>query len=390
MTALDDVCGIDERLIRRPWGGHHPRTVETTGEDAEPVARLALRPADKASWEWVGFEACIASGCDHCGVEVRASRDDYVEGVRHGFTHDVVAVHQPDLPPVFDQDHGNVERWGATQCGRGDTVDALAYDATGISTVGAVGRAPETMVDHDLLAHPPLKLVTVSDNLSLAPRPMRLDQVGTHVELEDAGVSLGGQTILRDLTLSVGSAEVLGIAGPNGSGKTTLLRLLATLTAPAQGTGRVLGATLGTSEVYEIRREIGLVGHIPTVVGELTLRENLDHATRLFGGDTARIERALQVVGLAGAADRKVEQSSYGMLRRTEAARLLITRPRLLLLDEAFSGLDVDAQQLIDALITRTTENGGAVVMVSHDAAHLAERAGRVMAISAGRLELAA
>jgi ABC-type multidrug transport system ATPase subunit len=142
--------------------------------------------------------------------------------------------------------------------------------------------------------------------------------------------------------------------------------------------------------VYGIRREIGLVGHIPTVVGELTLRENLDHATRLFGGDTARIERALQVVGLAEAADRKVEQSSYGMLRRTEAARLLITRPRLLLLDEAFSGLDVDAQQLIDALITRTTENGGAVVMVSHDASHLAERAGRVMAIAAGRLELAA
>ena len=232
--------------------------------------------------------------------------------------------------------------------------------------------------------------MTLSGNLSLTPRRMRLDQVGTHVELEDAGVSLGGQTILRNLTLSVGAAEVLGIAGPNGSGKTTLLRLLATLTAPAQGAGRVLGAALGTPEVYGIRREIGLVGHIPTVVGELTLRENLDHATRLFGGDTKRIERALQVVGLAEAADRKVEQSSFGMLRRTEAARLLMTRPRLLLLDEAFSGLDVDAQQLIDALITRTTESGGAVVMVSHDAAHLAERAGRVMAISAGRLELAA
>jgi heme exporter protein A len=390
MTALDHAFGTDQRLVGGPWGGHHQRTVETTGEDAEPVARLTLGPADEASRERVAFEAGIASGCRHGGVEIRARWDDHVEGVRHGFTHEIVAVHQPDLPPVFDQDHGDVERRGTTQCGCGDTVDPLAYHPTGISAVGAVGRAPVTRVDDYVRAHTSLKLMTLSDNLSLTPRRMRLDEVGTHVELEDAGVSLGGQTILRDLTLSVGAAEVLGIAGPNGSGKTTLLRLLATLTAPAKGTGRVLGAALGTPEVYGIRREIGLVGHIPTVVGELTLRENLDHATRLFGGDTARIERALQVVGLAEAADRKVEQSSYGMLRRTEAARLLITRPRLLLLDEAFSGLDVDAQQLIDALITRTTENGGAVVMVSHDAAHLAERAGRVMAISAGRLDLVA
>jgi len=216
---------------------------------------------------------------------------------------------------------------------------------------------------------------------------MRLHRVGTHVELEDAGVSLGGQIILRELTLSLGASEVIGIAGSNGSGKTTFLRLLATLTAPNQGSGRVLGAALGTTEVYGIRRDIGLIGHIPTVVAELSLRENLEHATRLIGGDTARNERALQVVGLAEAADRKVEQSSFGMLRRTEAARLLITRPKLLLLDEAFSGLDVDAQELIDALITRTRESGGAVVMVSHDAGHLADRADRVLGVSAGRLE---
>ncbi len=215
---------------------------------------------------------------------------------------------------------------------------------------------------------------------------MRLHIVDTHVDLENAGVSLGGQTILRGLTLSVGAAEVLGIAGPNGSGKTTLLRLLATLTRPDQGKGRVLGAALGTSAVYGVRRDIGLIGHVPTVVGELTIRENLEHATRLVGDDPSKIDRALRVVGLEDAADRKIEESSYGMLRRTEAARLLITRPRLLLLDEAFSGLDEDAQELIDALIGRTTGGGGSVVMVSHDAGHLAQRTGRVMTISAGRL----
>lgn len=193
--------------------------------------------------------------------------------------------------------------------------------------------------------------------------------------------------MLRGLSLSVAPGDVLGVAGPNGSGKTTLLRLLATLVRPDEGGGRVLGATLGTADVYAIRSEIGLVGHIPSVIGELSLRENLEHATRLTGGDHSRIEPALRVVGLDEAADRKVEASSYGMLRRTEAARLLITGPKLLLLDEAFSGLDVDAQELIDALIVRTIGNGGSVVMVSHDAAHLGRRTGRVMSLSAGRLE---
>lgn len=216
---------------------------------------------------------------------------------------------------------------------------------------------------------------------------MRLRRVGSHIVLEDAGISLGGQTVLTGLTLSVAPGEVVGIAGPNGSGKTTLLRLVATLVRPDRGAGRVLGAALGTSQVYDIRRHIGLVGHTPAVIGELSLRENLEHATRLSGCDPARIEPALRVVGLDEAADRKVEASSHGMLRRTEAARLLITEPRLLLLDEAFSGLDVAAQELVDALVSRTIGTGGSVLMVSHDARHLGERAGRVLSLIAGRLE---
>jgi len=219
---------------------------------------------------------------------------------------------------------------------------------------------------------------------------MRLPRVDSHIVLEDAGVSLGGQTILRGLTLTVAAGEVLGIAGPNGSGKTTLLRLLATLIRPHHGAGWVLGAALGTSQVYEVRRQIGLIGHTPAVIGELSLRENLEHATRLAGEEPARIEPALRVVGLDEAAHRTVEASSYGMLRRTEAARLVITQPRLLLLDEASSGLDVDARALIDALIVRTTASNGSVVMVSHDARLLADRAGRVLGLTAGRLEPAA
>ena len=207
------------------------------------------------------------------------------------------------------------------------------------------------------------------------------------IVLRDTGVTLGGQSVLRAVTVSVGPGEVLGIAGPNGSGKTTLLRMLATLVRPDRGEGQVLGATLGTSEVYGVRPQIGLIGHLPAMIGELSLRENLEHAIRLAGADPARIEPALRVVGLDEAAHRKVETSSHGMLRRTEVARLLITRPRLLLLDEAYSGLDYYAQELIDTLIDRATRDGGAAVMVSHDPRHIAGRAGKVLNLSAGRLE---
>ena len=207
------------------------------------------------------------------------------------------------------------------------------------------------------------------------------------IVLHDSGVTLGGQMVLRGLTVSVGPGEVLGIAGPNGSGKTTLLRLLATLVRPDRGVGHVLGAALGTSEVYGVRPHIGLIGHVPAMIGELSLRENLEHAIRLAGADPARIEPALRVVGLDEAAHRKVETSSQGMLRRTEVARLLITQPRLLLLDEAYSGLDYFAQELIDTLIDRATRDGGAAVMVSHDPRHIAERAGKVLNLYAGRLE---
>jgi ABC-type multidrug transport system ATPase subunit len=212
--------------------------------------------------------------------------------------------------------------------------------------------------------------------------------VGVAITLEDAGVSLGGQTILRDLTLELSSGDVVGVAGPNGSGKTTLLRLLATLLPPDRGGGAVLGAKLGTTDVFDVRRRIGLIGHTPAVIGELTLRENLDHAARLAGEDPARVETALRVVGLDEAGERKSENASFGMLRRTEVARTLITAPELVLLDEAFSGLDAEASELVDALLARTLEAGGAAVVVSHDFDLLAARTDRMMLLEGGRLQV--
>ncbi len=192
--------------------------------------------------------------------------------------------------------------------------------------------------------------------------------------------------MLKGLDLFLSPGETIGVAGPNGSGKTTLLRLLATLIAPDRGEGQVLGAALGTSAVYPVRPLIGVIGHQPSLISELTIEENLNHAATLGGIELARVTRALSAVGLAGASGRRVNASSFGMSRRTELALILLRRPRLLLLDEPLSGLDGQAAGLVAAIVDTITTTGGGVMVVSHDPSHLSG-CDRVMRLPDGSIE---
>jgi heme ABC exporter ATP-binding subunit CcmA len=187
------------------------------------------------------------------------------------------------------------------------------------------------------------------------------------VVLNGVGVRMGSTQILRDVNLEVGEGEVVGLFGANGAGKTTALRLIATLIRPAQGAGTVLGADLTSSDRYDVRRRIGMVGHVPGLFPELTLAENLQYAGRVAGVPVDRVPEVLAAVGLAGAADRLAGASSHGMQRRTEFARELMIDRSLLLLDEPHSALDRNAVDLVEGLIERKAEEGGAVIVVSHD-----------------------
>lgn len=204
--------------------------------------------------------------------------------------------------------------------------------------------------------------------------------------LEGVGVSLGGSPVLRELDLIVSAGEIVGISGPNGSGKTTLIRALATLQATDGGSGTILGEKLGSPAVRRVRQRIGLIGHAPGLISELSLRENLIHISKLAGIDPNRVDHSLEVVGLQGAADRRVSAASYGMKRRVEAAHLLLRRPDLLLLDEAMSGLDSNGADLIRAIVESTVAEGGAAVVVSHDVDHLSRLAQRTLHLEAGKL----
>lgn len=187
------------------------------------------------------------------------------------------------------------------------------------------------------------------------------------MRLDSVGVSLGGVTVLTDVSLQLGSGEAIAIVGPNGSGKTTLLRLMATLLRPAHGTGTILGADVGGVVDRSVRTSIGLITHAPALLDELTISENLIHFCRVSERHEGAVAKALSAVGLENVADRAVARCSFGMKRRAEVAWLLVAKPRLLLLDEARSGLDAEARVLVDSLARLTRERGGGVVTVSHE-----------------------
>ncbi|HSL26251.1 MAG TPA: ABC transporter ATP-binding protein [Acidimicrobiia bacterium] len=207
------------------------------------------------------------------------------------------------------------------------------------------------------------------------------------VQLEEVGVTIDLTPIIDRVSLEVSEGDCLAILGPNGVGKTTLLRLIATLITPSSGRGRVLGAALGSRAVLAVRDRIGLAGHFPALAGPLTLAENLRLVARLTGRGDGSVGAALDLVGLAGAADRTADQCSHGMRRRADLARLFLHPPQLLLLDEPHAGLDASAAPIVAELVRRVRNAAGAAVLVSHDLTGVGHLAARRLWLDAGRLE---
>lgn len=205
-------------------------------------------------------------------------------------------------------------------------------------------------------------------------------------ELRSVSLRIGRTPILDSVDLVLEAGERLGVSGPNGAGKTTILGILATLTTPTSGHATVLGAEVGSDEMFPIRPRIGWSGHQPALYEELTLEENLVHIARLTGIPSAEASECLAAVGLADAAGRRTEACSNGMRRRTDLARLLMTRPSLVLLDEAHAGLDAASEMIIDEIARRALAAGGAVVMVSHDGSRLGSHTDRIVTVAEGRV----
>jgi heme exporter protein A len=193
--------------------------------------------------------------------------------------------------------------------------------------------------------------------------------------------------ILRDASVALAAGEVVLLAGRNGSGKTTLARILATLLEPDKGEIHFDGAPLRQSR-RAARRTMGFASHRPLLYLGLTPLENLTLFGRLTGvpDPSARAADLLERLQMGPFAKTPVERFSRGMLQRVALARAFLGEPRLLLLDEPYTGLDDDGTAELNALIRESRDRGAASLIISHDRERLGALRTRLCVMQEGRV----
>jgi len=188
---------------------------------------------------------------------------------------------------------------------------------------------------------------------------------------------------LRGVSASFASGRMYAILGDNGAGKTTLLRLLAGLASPSRGTISMLGSV----DLRSICAQVGYMAHPSLLYDEMTGLENLRYFAQLYGirGDD-RCREAIAFVGLDPDLPRTVGQYSQGMRQRMSLARALLHDPKLLLLDEPFSNVDVHSARHMVELLGQMRDDGKTIFIVTHQAQLLDGTADEFVWMEAGKI----
>ena len=214
------------------------------------------------------------------------------------------------------------------------------------------------------------------------------------IELDRATVNLGGRSVLRDTSFTIGAGEFIGVLGPNGAGKTTLMRAILGLLPVAAGAIRVFGRA-----PHRGNPEIGYLPQVRTVLPDLRVR-GLDFiATSLRGerwglpsltrSDRTMIQEILAAVGARDLADRPLSEMSGGERQRLLLAQALLGEPRLLLLDEPLISLDHHYQEAVVELVRSFARERNITVLFSaHELNQLIGALDRVLYLGNGRAAL--
>ena len=188
---------------------------------------------------------------------------------------------------------------------------------------------------------------------------------------------------LRGVTAEFAGGRFYAILGDNGAGKTTLLRTLSGLNHPSSGQVTILGA----SKFHEICRQVGYMAHPSLLYDEMSGVENLAYFSRLYGlADAKRGAKVIREVGLDPDLTRPVGQYSQGMRQRMSLARALLNDPKILLLDEPFSNVDLRSARDMVRLLAGLRDQGKTIFVVTHQASLLEGVADEFIWMAAGKI----
>lgn len=203
------------------------------------------------------------------------------------------------------------------------------------------------------------------------------------LELRTIGVDYDGKPFLRGINLAVERGERVSLVGPSGSGKSTLLRVIAGIELPSTGVVFIDGNDVTSTPPH--LRQVGMVFQDNQLFPHLRVGDNVGYSLRIARRhDRAEVvDEMLNLVGLAGFAQRAVTSLSGGEQKRVAVARSLAANPTVLLLDEPLTGLDEALHdRLLDDLIELFDRRGTTVIHVTHDIAEAHRLSSRVIEIS--------
>ena len=205
--------------------------------------------------------------------------------------------------------------------------------------------------------------------------------------IHDVSRYYGRRRALSHVSLTLHTGQLVALLGPNGAGKSTLLGMLATLVRPSVGSIHY-GDHSHTDVAAGLRAQIGFLSHDLQLYAELTARENLEFFAGLYGLDDPpkRANAALDRAGLGSRADDVVDGYSRGMRQRLALERSLLHNPRLVLLDEPFTGLDEMSASVLADRLRRLKDAQRIVLLATHDLDVADGLVGRSVMLKMGRM----
>lgn len=203
------------------------------------------------------------------------------------------------------------------------------------------------------------------------------------VSVNNLTKQFGRFAALRAVTASFTGQQLYAILGDNGAGKTTLLRVLAGLARPSAGQISILGKNNPRAAC----RDFGYMAHPSLLYDELSAVENLEYFAHLYGvHNSARCQQAIESVGLDPKLQRPVGQYSQGMRQRISLARAILHDPKLLLLDEPFSNVDIRSAREMVKLLAAMRDAGKTIFVVTHQASLLDGAADEFISMQNGQI----